>query len=69
MKTTYLVKWSKEFVSGPLKGLHYPSQLGFDSLDDATRYVAFLHEHTTKPLMPGMGISQYTCYGARIVKE
>lgn len=64
----YLVKWTKEFTSGPLKGLFYDSQLSFVNLNDATEYVAHLHRHRDVPVTPCAGIDYYICHGARIVK-
>lgn len=63
--TQYIVKFSKWFVSGPLNGLMYDSQLTFGDLDSATRYVAFLHGHVEKPVK-SLSVSDYTCHLARI---
>lgn len=65
-QSKYVVKWSKEFVTGHLKGIWYDSSLGFECLDSATRYVAFLHEHKEKPV-EAFGGSDYLCHLARIV--
>lgn len=61
----YIVKWTKEFVSGTLDGITYDTELEFDSLDSATRYVTFLHEHKTDPVL-AFGGSHYLCHLARI---
>lgn len=65
MKNIYIVKWTKFFVTGSLKNLSYDSSLNFSSLDSATSYIAFLHEHNIKPV-EAIGDSNYTCHMARI---
>ena len=64
----YIVRFTKLFVSGTLKGLTYDSSLDFQSLDDAARYLAFLHRHIKKPVDVVAG-SQYTCHCARIESD
>lgn len=63
----YIVKWTKEFTSGPLKGIFYDSELDFNSLDSAAKYVNFLHAHKTIPVKPCAGIDEYICHLPRIV--
>lgn len=66
--TKYIVKWTKEFVSGNLEGITYDTELEFNSLDSATRYMGFLHEHRDKPVI-AFGGSHYLCHMARIESE
>ena len=64
----YIVKWTKEFVSGTLEGITYDTELEFDSLDRATQYVAHLHDHKAEPVQ-AFGGSHYLCHMARIERR
>lgn len=64
--TKYIVKWSKEFIGGHMDGVWINSKLEFPTLESASDYVNFLHEHKT---MPVDGSSPYLCHMARIVME
>ncbi len=61
----FIVKWSKYFVSGSIKGLWFDTSLNFDSLDAATHYMAFLHGHALIPVK-AIGGADYTCHMARL---
>ena len=63
----FIVKWSKYFVNGSLKGLWFDASLDFDSLDAATHYMAFLHGHVVIPVK-AIGGTDYTCHMATLVK-
>ena len=61
----YTVKFTKIFVSGNLKGLSFDSSVSFASLDAASEYVAFLHNHVTVPVK-SLDSADYTCHVVRI---
>jgi hypothetical protein len=62
----FIVKWSKQFVSGPLKGIWYDSQLDFADLGEAIRYVEFLRSHKNEPVK-SIGGGDYLCHISRLV--
>lgn len=61
----YIVKWSKEFVNGNLKGIWYDTELSFSSLELACNHVNYCHAHKTKPVK-AINSSDYLCHMARI---
>ena len=61
----YAVLFTKYFVNGNLQGLTYPTTVHFPTLDAASEYVAFLHQHQEKPVK-AIDSSHYTCHVARI---
>lgn len=66
MKTLYIVKFSKKFVSGNLKGLIYDeARLSFFSLQDASEYISFCNKHSKIPVK-SLDSSNYTIHLARI---
>ncbi len=50
MKTQYIVKFSKYFLTGNLKGLMVDCKVSFPNLETATEYVAYTIRHTKKPV-------------------
>lgn len=64
----YIVKWFKYFVNGNLKGLTVDSELKFIDLDQASRFVAYLHKHSVNPV-ESLDSSNYTCHMARIERK
>jgi len=61
----YRVKWLKIFTKGHLEGLSYDSSLTFATLEAATDYMAFLMDHTEKPVK-SLGGCDYTAHVIRL---
>lgn len=61
----YQVKFTKEFVSGHIKGLTYDSAMLFNNKTSAENYVAFLKKHHEKPVR-AFGGADYVCINVRL---
>lgn len=62
----FRVKYMKHIVEGPLKGIAVDADLGFETLDAATKHAAWCLKHMEKPV-EAIGGGNYTCHVIRIV--
>lgn len=64
-KSSIVVKFTKEFVSGSLKGMFYDTTVKAHSLEDANEWINYCHAHKTLPVK-AIGGGDYIIHLARI---